>query len=93
MGLFEPADLTPVSRDSAEFYMVARMNKKERHAFIIRRADQLAESGRFDQWLQIEWRIRFEGYHEARQILDNDFIRFRLNEACARAKAKELNSA
>ncbi|MCA0058034.1 hypothetical protein [Mesorhizobium sp. B261B1A] len=70
------------------------MNKKERLAYILRRSRDLADTGDFAGWLQIEWRIvHQERLHEARHVLDNSFIRSQLDEACKRARAKELVDA
>lgn len=74
--------------------MLSGMNKNERHAYILRRARELADSGKFDRWLQIEWHIRYEEHlQDARQVLDDEFIRSQLDEACKRAKAKEAVDA
>lgn len=74
--------------------MFNAMNKKERHAYIVRRARELADSGKFSGWLQIEWHIRFdENFQDARHVLDDQFTRSQLDEACKRAKAKETADA
>ena len=62
------------------------MNKKERAELIDREADEMARSGKYPDWLSIEHALRSQGYHEARQVLDNQFRRQELNEACRQAR-------
>ena len=62
------------------------MTKAERRAFVSRRAEELARTGRFADWQAIEFRLRYvEGYSEARGWLDSHFIRERLDTLCAEA--------
>jgi len=66
--------------------------KRQRADVIVDRAEQLASSGRYDDWLSIEVALRFDyGLSEARSVLDNDLTRKRLNAMCeaARKKANE----
>lgn len=66
-----------------------RMNKRERQEYVLRRARELATSGRFDRWLNVEWELRFEeGFSEARQWLDSSFLRKELDGLCAKAKER-----
>lgn len=61
------------------------MKKAERHAYIWRRADELAETGRFSRWIEIEFELRYrEGYPEARSVLDDSFKRKWLTDLCKR---------
>jgi hypothetical protein len=63
------------------------MNKRERKEYVLRRARELARSGRFDRWLNIELELRFEeGFIEARQWLDDSFVRKELNRLCTEAR-------
>lgn len=62
------------------------MNKKERAKLIDREADKMARSGKYADWLSIEHGLRSQGYREARQVLDNQFRRQELNEACRQAR-------
>jgi len=62
------------------------MSKRDRAELIDRRADELARSGQYENWLSIEHALRFEGYPEARQILDSEFRRQELNEMCRQAR-------
>lgn len=65
------------------------MRKKERSEFIHRRACELARSGKFKDWISIEIALRHEGYPEARQILDSQFLRQELNEMCNQAQQEK----
>jgi hypothetical protein len=52
----------------------------------------MAESGKYADFMQIEFALRSAGLSEARQLLDNQFIRRELNDACAEAqKGKDAN--
>lgn len=62
--------------------------KEKRAAYITRRADQLAATGRYANWREIEAAIRAEGYPEARTQLDNPHSRKILNEICAMSKGQ-----
>lgn len=65
------------------------MRKRERHTLIERRARELAATGRFDDYMGIEFELRFvEGLGEARTVLDNSTTRMLLNRACEYAKAR-----
>jgi hypothetical protein len=66
------------------------MNKKERYEYVTTRATYLARSGGFDNWMQIEVKIRNEGYHDARQILDNKSTSHELNELCEQSKSNPV---
>ena len=51
------------------------------------RAYELARSGKFSNWLTIEWELRFnEGFPEALQFLDDPFIQTELDELCDQAR-------
>jgi hypothetical protein len=51
------------------------------------RAYELARSGKFPNWITIEWELRFkEGCPDARQMLDNQFIRDELDTLCDEAR-------
>jgi hypothetical protein len=64
-----------------------RMNKAERRAYVSRRSRELAESGDYDNWLDIETHlVSNEGFLEAREWLDSRFIREQLDAICSRAK-------
>lgn len=63
-----------------------RMRKAERHAYIRRRARELAETGNYHNWHGIEAALRVkEGWHEARSVLDSDILREELDVTCQRA--------
>lgn len=65
------------------------MTKRERAEHITRRSNELAASGQYASWLSIEHALRAEGFDEARQQLDNRFVRAELDELCRRARAEQ----
>ncbi len=65
---------------------------REKEERMWRLAHQMAESGRYSGWLQIEWELRERGFQRARQLLDDEGIRERLNQACTAAKARLTNA-
>ena len=69
------------------------MRKAERHAEIERLAYESADTGTFDGYQVIEHRLRFEGYDEARGLLDDRLIRAELDQRRAAAIARISNSA
>lgn len=67
--------------------MRLHMNKRDLHEHIMRRARELAESGRFVRWDEIEFELRQrEELEGARDFLDNRSIREELNRTCAKAR-------
>ena len=62
------------------------MKKFERKDYVLRRAEYLALSGDFTDLLLIEYKLISEGFPEARQLLDDRFIRSELTRMCAEAK-------
>jgi hypothetical protein len=58
------------------------MRKQERHAEIRRLAREMAGTGQFRHWLQIEFHLRGSGWPEARTVLNDSFIRRELTSAC-----------
>jgi len=68
-------------------YSVHKMNKEQRHSYVIRRAEELAQTGEHRDWLMIEHVLRAkENFPEAREWLDNRFLRDRLDDMCKRAR-------
>lgn len=61
--------------------MVER-RKKDRIEAIARKADQMAASGKYQNWLDIEHALTWEGYSEARSVLDSRVKRQMLDETC-----------
>lgn len=61
------------------------MRKQQRHEEILRKAEQYARSGEFSGWWAIELQLRAEGWKEARQVLDDETLRERLDALCAEA--------
>ena len=62
------------------------MKKNEIRESILKRADELARSGKYDGYMFIELQLRQEGYREARTILDSSDIRKELNQLCEESK-------
>ena len=73
--------------------MEAELRKEELHTLIKRRADELAATGRFNDYQEIEAELRFsEGFSAARTVLDNRTTRMILDRTCAAAKARIVNA-
>ncbi len=67
------------------------MRKKDREAYLRRRARELALSGNYTRWIQIEFVLRFEEhYPEARRGLDNSYVRCELDQLCAEARIRKI---
>lgn len=58
------------------------MRKQERAAYIRQRAREMALTGEYAHYRVIELHLRTNGYPEARQVLDDSFIRKELNAIC-----------
>ena len=71
---------------------MASSRKEQRHAYVLRRARELAASGDHRDYLTIEWAIIEEGYPEARDLLDRDYLRKELKETCDRARSKSTDA-
>jgi hypothetical protein len=64
-----------------------RMTKSEQQAYAVRHAPELARSGRFFGWWEIETHLRYEeACPEARWALDNERIRAELDRLCREAQ-------
>ena len=62
-------------------------NKQEQREYIGPRARELAESGNFQNWQDIEHHLRYEEHcSEARHVLDNERIRQNLNQLCKKSQ-------
>jgi hypothetical protein len=69
--------------------MCARLKKRDHEEYVLRRAKELAESGRFSGWLGIEFELRYgEGFELARVWLDYAPLREELDIICRQAQAK-----
>ena len=60
------------------------MKKAEKQAYVRRRAYELAESGTCTDYVTIEILLDREGYPEARDWLDDEYLRESLNKICDR---------
>jgi hypothetical protein len=67
------------------------MKKAQRHELILHKAEKYARSGRFSNWLSIEWELRSEGLKDARLVLDNEHLRVRLDDLCRKANSAAKN--
>ena len=66
-----------------------KMKKSERIELIHKRAHELAKSGKYTDWLSIEYALRADDLIEARSELDRDYLRKELDELCKRARSDE----
>jgi hypothetical protein len=69
--------------------MPASRQKEER---MWRLADELARSGDFGGWWEIEVELRSRGYSRARSLLDNERTRERLDRMCAESPKARPNA-
>lgn len=66
------------------------LTKEERRAYIHRRCYELARTGKFSKWIDIEFHLRFEeDLPEARQELDKPYLRKQLDEICEDRRKKD----
>lgn len=66
------------------------MTKRNRREYVLRRARELAETGKYPRWNAIEFELRFvEGMEEARSWLADRLIREELDGICARTHKKQ----
>jgi hypothetical protein len=67
--------------------MTARLKKRDQEEYVLRRAKELAESGRFSGWMGIEFELRYgEGFELAHAWLDYPPVRAELDIICQQAK-------
>ncbi len=70
-----------------------RVNQIRQREYALRRARELARSGRFSNWLAIEKELRFEEWvPEAPFCLDDERIREELDRMCAEARKGGVNA-
>jgi hypothetical protein len=64
------------------------MPKRQRHdaSIIVPKAEEMARSRRYENWLGIEFALRSLGFDTAREALDRDWVRERLDELCGQSK-------
>ena len=60
--------------------------KRERAEIIERRSREMAKSGNYRDYMEIEFALRAQGFGEARGQLDNHETRQFLNDICAAAR-------
>jgi hypothetical protein len=69
--------------------MRAASKRRDHQQYVLRRAKELAESGQFAGWLEIELELRYvEGFQQARIWLDDVTIREELDIVCQRARTR-----
>jgi hypothetical protein len=69
------------------------MKRAEMRAYVDSRARELAETGKYHNWLSIETQLRFgEGVEEAREILDRKWFRDYLDQLCIAAQKRLRDS-
>jgi hypothetical protein len=77
------------STAGAAFAMRPKMKQNELRAYIDSRARELAESGKYLNWLSVETQLRLvEGLTEARAILDREWYRDYLDGLCVAAQRR-----
>ena len=70
------------------------VKKRNRRQYVIRRARELAETGKYARWNAIEFELRFVGgIDEARRWLADRPIRDELDGICARTHKKRDQDA
>jgi hypothetical protein len=70
--------------------MHAGLKKRDKEKYVLRRAKELAESGRFTGWLGIEFELRYtEGFELARAWLDYAPVKDELDIICRQARARK----
>jgi len=69
-----------------------RMNKNQRHEYIVRRARELAATGKYLNYTVIEAVLTSEGLPGARHVLDSVWLREELNQSCAKARQGAENA-
>jgi hypothetical protein len=70
--------------------MPAKLKKRDQEEYVLRRAKELAESGRFTGWTGIEFELRYaEGFELARAWLDYAPVREELDLICRQARARK----
>lgn len=62
--------------------------KRTETSTIVLKAEELARSGKYENWLFIEFALRAQGFSDAREALNQDWVRERLDTLCAEAKRK-----
>jgi hypothetical protein len=66
--------------------MPLRVKRREQKEYVLRRARELADSGRFEGWESIEFQLRFfEGFAKARTWIDGP-LRKELDALCRNAR-------
>jgi hypothetical protein len=65
------------------------MKKAQKHEIILRKAEDYARSGQYSGWLAIEFQLRSEGWNEAREFLDNERTREKLDKICKDSQGKK----
>jgi hypothetical protein len=74
--------------------MRIKMKKRDRHEYVMQRAMELAQSGEFDGWIDIEFELRHaEGLEEARGWLDSRFVREELDQICKQNRKSPVHDA
>jgi hypothetical protein len=69
--------------------LLAKLKKRDHEEYVLRRARELAESGRFSGWLGIEFELRYgEGFELAHTWLDYPPVRAELDIICQQAKTR-----
>ena len=60
--------------------------KRTDPSVVVQKAEILARSGDYHNWLSIEFALRSQGFSGVREALDRDWVRERLDTLCTDAK-------
>lgn len=55
-------------------------------SIIVQKAEEMARAGKYENWLSIEFALRNLGFDGAREALDRDWVRKRLDELCSQSR-------
>lgn len=64
------------------------MKQSENREVMHKRAEELARSGKYENWMDIELALKGEGFTKARLWLDDRLIRSELTKLCSQARAR-----
>lgn len=53
---------------------------------IVQKAEALARTGQYNNWLSIEFALRNDGIENVRETLNREWVRDRLDELCAQTR-------
>jgi hypothetical protein len=90
-GTFEARERCSSLQDFS-LHMRIMTTKWQRAEFIETRSREMAESGKYSDFMEIEFELCRQGFPEARGLLDNPTIRLHLNKLCQHARRSKPNA-